>query len=351
MVFDMPRPLRNTLWECLTVIVVISAVTFCCWFIPINYLALGYFYILAVIALSLIVGRKAAFLGVVYSSLAWNFFIVPPRMSFSTPRFDELLLMAIFFAVAFVGSQLAAMRAVVDRAAILTQSQRMYQTLFDSVAHELKTPLSVFRTAVDELDAEGAEKHKPLIAEIKIAVDRLENMVGNLLNQTRLESGVLKPRLDWCDCRDVVAAARRSIGNQMGNHPIAVEIPPDLPPFFADAALLEQVVALLLLNAAVHTSPDTAIKVTASESQGPKCVHLNIIDHGPGIPPELHEKIFEKFSRGPNPRRGGLGLGLSIVRGFMSAQGGAVSVQSPPGGGTCFTLHIPCAQDAALPSA
>ncbi len=342
-------PARGAHADYVKVLGVIGLVTLCGWFSPLSYLALGYIYLLAVIALSTRVSRWPALWGAVLSSVAWNFFFVPPRLSFSVLRFDESLLLATYFVVALIGSQLTALRFAADRAKLLAESERMHQTLLDSVAHELKTPIAVFRTAVEQLGTGDPAKRAQLMEEVRIAVQRLDTVVANLLSQTRLESGVLKPRLDWCDGRDLVAAARRAVGRRLDNHPLTVDIPADFPIILADAALMEQAIAHLLLNAAVHTPPEVPVRVSAGSSAESNSVFISVSDNGPGIPMDLRGRLFEKFSRGPNARVGGLGLGLSIVRGFMNAQGGDVLVESPPGGGARFILSLPLKAPEGVP--
>ena len=323
------------------VLLVIGLLTLAGWFSPLSYNALGYIYLLAVIALSLRIGRWPAIGAAVLSGLAWNFFFVPPRLSFSVLHFDESLLLTTYFAVALIAGQLTALRSAADRATMLVESERMHQTLLDSVSHELKTPIAVFRTALEQLSTGDPYRREILIAELRMATQRLDNLVGNLLNQTRLESGVLRPKMDWCAARDLVAAARRAVGSRLAGHPVEVQIPFDFPIFLADAALMEQAIANLLLNASVHTPAGTRISVTVGSLDDPNRVFISVEDNGPGVPVELRERIFDKFSRGPDSRSGGVGLGLSIVKGFMLAQGGDVAVVPVPTGGARFTLLVP----------
>lgn len=332
---------RGALRDYTLVVAAIGLVTFAGWFTPLSYNALGYIYLLAVVALSLRIGRWPALAAAVLSGTAWNFFFVPPRLSFSVLHFDESLLLTTYFAVALIGGQLAALRATADRAKLLVESERMHQTLLDSVSHELKTPIAVFRTAVEQLGTSDPARREFLVSELRIATQRLDNIVGNLLNQTRLESGVLRPKMDWCTARDLVAAARRAVGWRMANHPLAVEIPFDFPILLADAALMEQALANLLLNAAVHTPAGTRISVDAGITTDPKRLFISVADEGPGVPVDLRVRIFDKFSRGPDSHSGGVGLGLSIVKGFMLAQGGDVTVDGAPAGGARFTLLLP----------
>jgi two-component system sensor histidine kinase KdpD len=193
-------------------------------------------------------------------------------------------------------------------------------------------------------------KREDLLQELRIATDRLNNLVGNLLNQSRLESGMLKPKLDWCHGRDLIASARRMVGSRLEDHPLLIEVPFDLPIFLADAVLMEQAIANLLLNAAVHTPRDRQVTVKAALSDDAKRILITVADQGPGISAEIRGKIFDKFARGRGPGTPGVGLGLSIVKGFMRAQGGDVSVESPPDGGAKFTLFLPLSAHENVPS-
>jgi K+-sensing histidine kinase KdpD len=341
---------RGALWDYGKVLTVISLVTLCGWFAPLSYNALGYIYLLSVIVLSLRLGRWPAVAAAVLSAVAWNFFFVPPRLSFSVVHFDESLLLITYFVVALIGGQLAALRTEADRAKVLAESERMHQTLLDSVSHELKTPIAVIRSAVEQLATADAGRRDHLLHELRMATERLDNLVGNLLNQSRLESGVLKPKLDWCDGRDLIASARRAVGSRLEDHPVKLEVPFDLPIFLADAALMEQAIANLLLNAAVHTPAEGRVRISAGLSGDAKRILITVTDEGPGISPDLREKIFDKFARGPGVSKGGVGLGLSIVRGFMRAQGGDVAVDSPPEGGARFTLFLPRSDYEGVPS-
>jgi two-component system sensor histidine kinase KdpD len=332
---------RGALRDYGLVLIVIVLVTCCGWFTSLSYNALGYVYLLTVIALSLRISRVPALLAAVLSSLAWDFFFVPPRLSFSVLHIEETLLLSGYFGTALIGSQLTALRAAADRARLLVDSERMHQTLLDSVSHELRTPIAVIQTAVEQLAKGDPSRREALVGELRLATQRLDILVGNLLNQTRLESGVLCPALDWCDGRDLIASARRSVGARLEAHPIRVGVPPDLPIFLADAVLMEQAIANVLLNAAVHTPPDREVVIGAALSEDSRWMRITIADQGPGIPAEIADTLFEKFRRGPGVKAGGVGLGLSIVQGFMRAQGGDVAVDAPSEGGARFTLSLP----------
>ena len=175
--------------------------------------------------------------------------------------------------------------------------------------------------AAESLAGADGPTRASLAAEIRTATRRLNRLVNNLLDQTRLESGALQPRLDWCDAHDVVNAALEGVREALAPHPLETVVPDDLPLFRADAALMEQVVANLLLNAAHHTPEGTPIFLAAGLDRDRARFFFTVADRGPGLPVALRERLFQKFQRGDAARAGGLGLGLSIVRGFVAAQG------------------------------
>lgn len=493
-----PRTVPDWLWrgywaveEYLEVTVVIAAVTLVAWFIPIDYRIFGDIYLLTVIVLCLRVGRWPIFFAAVLSAVAWNFVIVPPRMSFSAIDLKDGLFLGTYFVVALIAGQLTAriraqhrrerereqratalyhltqamsaassldegveaalrqadamlgartalwlpdargrlrphpagslnldagcraaaeavwsgeerrgverrrtvwvrelhlplarvqerlgvfsigwdrtvrlaprrvelleaysvqigllvereqLRSASAREKLLEESERLHRTLLDSVSHELRTPLAVLRTAAENITRAEGERRAVLGREMRTAIQRLDRLVANLLNQTRLESGALKPRPDWCDARDIIGAARRLAGESLTGCAIQVSVPPDMPLFLADAALMEHVLVNLLLNAAHHGPAGGPIAIEAGLVSDGGRVFIAVSDRGPGIAPERRATLFQKFQRGDNARAGGLGLGLSIVQGLMQAQGGAVEVSDNTGGGARFSLYLP----------
>jgi two-component system sensor histidine kinase KdpD len=241
------------------------------------------------------------------------------------------------------------LRAASEREKFFKESDRLHRTLLDSVSHELKTPLAVLRSTAEKWETDDRKKRAALTAEMRAATNRLDHLVANLLNQTRLEAGDLRPQLDWCDVRDILGAARRAVGEALAGHPLKIDLPPELPLFLADAPLMEQVVANLLLNAAQHTPAGSPIIVCAGVDHAATRVFISIIDQGPGVPPELLDHLFQKFRRGAGARAGGLGLGLSIVKGFMLAQEGGVVVTNRAEGGAVFTIYLPYHEPGGIP--
>jgi len=235
------------------------------------------------------------------------------------------------------------------REKLLAESEKLHRVLLDSVSHELRTPLAVITGALENLPEAAPELRAELVGEGRAAARRLNRLVGNLLDQTRLESGTLKPRLDWCDARDLVNAALDGVRDELAVHPLEVILPEDMPPVRADFALTEQALANLLLNAARHTPAGTAVFLTAGIERSGTRAFFTVADRGPGFPLTMRERLFKKFERGDAARAGGLGLGLSIVRGFVVAQGGDIVVGENPGGGAVFTLYLPHTPHGAIP--
>jgi len=505
---NLPRPdwlrkRRSTLHEYGEVLIVLAGLTIGGHYTTFGYRALGHLYLLAVIALSVRVGRWPVLFAAILSALAWNFVFIPPRLSFSVLNLEDALILGTYFVVALIAGQLTAriraqelnerqreqratalflltralteaqtlneavaaalrlteelfgarialllvtgleaenlavhpvgslllgaaesaivdwvknnglpagrftndfetarnlyfpmvrnkivlgifvlepptraalteqdrreliepfvaqiallvereqLRAASEREKLSAESDRFRRTLLDSVSHELKTPLAVLRSASEELSKAEPQRRVTLNAEIRTATLRLDRLVVNLLSQTRLESGALKPQLDWCDVRDLIAAAKRNIGDFLADRPVKVDVPVDMPLFPADAVLMEQVLGNLILNAAVHTPAKTPIKVRTGTSNQGERVFIEVADRGPGISSEMQADLFQKFRRGKKAQAGGIGLGLSIVRGFMLAQGGDVTAENNSEGGAKFTIYLPLAAHENVPN-
>ncbi len=240
------------------------------------------------------------------------------------------------------------LRAAAEQSRLLAESERLGRTLLNSISHELRTPLAASTSAASALaDAETAspDHRRALLAEIQMANSRLNRIVGNLLDVSRLESGQIRPRLDWHDARDLVQTAVRDLQSELKQHSVTLDLPAEPLLAYLDFSLLQQALGNLLLNAAMHTPPTTSIKIQAARDES--SISLSVADHGPGIPPALLPRIFDKFTRGPGAPTGGSGLGLAIVKGFVEAHNGSVTAANRVGGGALFTLRLP--QPAKLP--
>jgi two-component system, OmpR family, sensor histidine kinase KdpD len=247
-----------------------------------------------------------------------------------------------------------ALRAAGEQSKLVAESERLSNALLNSISHELRTPLAAITSATSAL----AESKKPdgafdrkMIAEIQEASARLNRLVGNLLDVTRLDSGHVRPKFDWCDVGDLVQTTVRSLQRELSGREVKVEIAEKIPLARLDFTLMQQALTNLLLNAVVHTPAGTPVLLQARQemrnekgnemrSERGQLI-LTVADSGPGLPPDLLPRIFDKFFRAPDAPAGGSGLGLAIVKGFVEAHGGQISVANRPGGGALFTIRIP----------
>jgi two-component system sensor histidine kinase KdpD len=230
---------------------------------------------------------------------------------------------------------------------VLAESERLSQALLRSVSHELRTPIAAIQSAAGELSVGGdAVLQATLVSEIREAGDRLNRLVGNLLDMTRLESGRVELRPDWCDIGDVVRAALRRVDKELAGRTVDLRLPSGLQLVKIDFRLMEQALANLLHNAAVHTAQGTPVEVRVDAADN----HLTIAiaDRGPGLPPEALPRLFDKFYRAPGAKAGGTGLGLSIVKGFVEAHNGRVEADNRPGGGAVFTISLPLTEPPSV---
>jgi two-component system sensor histidine kinase KdpD len=224
-------------------------------------------------------------------------------------------------------------------AQVARQSQKLQKTLFDSVSHELKTPLAAISGAL--------QQPQPDRAELLQAVRRLTRTVDHLLDATRLESGLLQPVREWCEPGELVREAVSLAG--LMKQPIKITIAENLPMIFVDAHLIEQALGALLSNAAAHGTSDQPIDVSAARDDS--MLVISVADHGPGLAPGEENKVFEKFYRGPGTPAGGLGLGLSIARQLVEAHGGQILAQNRENnGGGRFSIRLPIGEPMRLPT-
>jgi two-component system sensor histidine kinase KdpD len=229
------------------------------------------------------------------------------------------------------------------RAAVVAKSEHLYRTLLDSVSNELRNPITTITEAAASLgDPQSASQSGPRIEEIRLAADRLNHLVENLVDMTRLESGMLKPQLDWCDVGDLIQGTLRRLQPYLAPHDVLVNIAPNLPPVRADCALLEQALHNLIHNSATHTPPGTRVRVSAQVDRAD--LVITVADRGPGMPPEILPKIFDKYYRAADTQRSGVGLGLSITRGLIEAQGGTIVAENRTRGGISFIIRFPLSE-------
>lgn len=312
-----------------------------------SYRVVGLILLLAVSALAMLFEVKPVLITAFVSSLAWNYFFIPPVFTFHIYAAEDALMALMYIAVALINVvQTSTIRQYEKESRDQEEREntiRLYNTLLNSLSHELRTPISTVIGAADTLSEQDAqltkEQQQELITEVGIAGARLNRQVENLLNMSRLESGTLKIKRDWCDVNELmffVMANNRSVAT---HHVLTFTPQEKLPLFRLDRGLLEQVVHNIVHNSIQHTPAGTEVVLTVRPDKI-GCV-IEISDNGPGFPPEEIQHVFDKFYRLPHSATGGTGLGLSIARGYTEAHGGTVKLENNPTGGAKFTIHIP----------
>jgi two-component system sensor histidine kinase KdpD len=227
-----------------------------------------------------------------------------------------------------------------EQSAMLRESERLYTTLLNSISHELRTPIATIKGAASGLSATQSESDRAtLLRDIQSAADRLNRLVENLLDMSRLESGRLRLKRDWCDVGEIIGVVVSQLDTCSADHRIKIEHEPDLPLIQVDFLLVEQAILNLLENACSYTPLGTPIRITAAHQD--RWMTITVEDSGAGIAPDDLERIFEKFYRTPGTPTGGTGLGLSISRGLIEAHGGTLTAENRINGGARFVICLP----------
>ena len=346
----MPSPSVAPLKEYVSAVIGVAALTIACWLLtPLTgYGAISLIFLLGVLLAGMVLNRGPVLLVAALSALSWNFLFIPPLFTLHIAKLEDGLTFATYFIIAItVGSLTAQLKAREHLAAqiqLAQESERLRKTLLDCVSHELKTPLAAIGAASQELSRFAANTQDPqmlkdLASEIRDGSRRLNRVVDNLLDMNRLESGVIRPKREWCDVRELLQSAVDIERESINGRDIRLDVPEEIPLALVDHTLIEQAVAKLLANAGSHTPARLPIEIDAEYIND----HLliSVSDRGPGIPIEATERLFEKFYRGDNRKTGGLGLGLSIARGLIEAHGGRLTAENRDGGGARFTIRLP----------
>ncbi|MET9652261.1 sensor histidine kinase KdpD [Streptomyces sp. NPDC006460] len=226
-----------------------------------------------------------------------------------------------------------------EEARKLAEGNKIRTSLLAAVSHDLRTPLAAIKAAVSSLrsdDVEWSEADRAeLLAGIEDGSDRLDHLVGNLLDMSRLQTGTVTPLIRAVDLDEVVPMALGGVPDGSAE----LDVPESLPMVEVDKGLLERAVANIVENAVKYSPPGVPVVVAASVL-GDR-VELRVVDRGPGVPDEDKDGIFEPFQRfGDAPRGSGVGLGLAVARGFVEAMGGTVTADDTPGGGLTMTLTL-----------
>jgi len=302
-------------------------------------LSLGALYLFAVLPVAIFYGLAYA-LGVsIASILTFNFFFLPPLHTLALTDSENWVALAVLLVTAVVVSQLA---IAAGGAEALRRSDAAKTAILHSVSHDLRSPLTAIRAASGGLESSAVELDErdraELLETIRLETARLDRLVGNLLDLSRLEAGAAQPQRELWPVDELVSRALESLGADAVR--VSVQPEGELPPVRVDAAQLERALANVLENALRLSSPTDEVTVTVSASE--RAVFVRVDDRGPGLSHDDLERIFEPFEHGHESRRG-TGLGLAIARGFAEANGARLWAEPRPGSGASFFFALPAA--------
>ena len=257
---------------------------------------------------------------------------------------DETSVLATIADRLAVDLEQAALRDEANRAEILRRTDALRTALLSSVSHDLRTPLAAIKASAESLlqdDVAWSDGDREGFAgAIVRESDRLNRLVGNLLDMSRIEGGALRPQCEWYDAGELVREVVARLGPLLHDRPVELAISDDLPPIRLDYLMIDQVVTNLIENAVKYTPPGTRIEVGV-ERRGER-VRVTVADRGAGIPAGKRERVFDKFHRlEQHDQTQGSGLGLAVSKGLVEGHGGRIWVEETAGGGATFVFELP----------
>jgi two-component system, OmpR family, sensor histidine kinase KdpD len=310
------------------------------------------FYLAGVVAVTLIGGFWPALVAAVASSLVLNWFFTPPVHTWTIESPQNVLALVLFVGVAVTVSSvvhLAARRAFVAdelahhaaQAHALAEGNRLRTALLTAVSHDLRTPLASVKAAVSTLrqtDVSWSPSDQAeLLATIEDGADRLNALIGNLLDMSRIQTGALQPLIRPTALDEVAPLVVQGLEDASA---VRLDIPDDLPLVAADPGLLERVLANLVSNALRYSPADRPPTLTASI--GDRTVSIDVVDHGPGVPADQWATMVQPFQQlGDRRSSGGVGLGLAVAKGFVEAMSGTLTATATAGGGLTMRVELP----------
>ena len=259
---------------------------------------------------------------------------------------DQRQLLDTFASQAALAIERAQLAEQARQAEILQATEKLQTALLNSVSHDLRTPLVSVVGALSSLQEDGDElapaSRRSLVDNALGEAERLNRLVGDLLDMTRIEAGALKVMWEPCDVEDLIGAATEQLERRLHNRPLTIDVPPGVPLVPMDFVLMERVLVNLLDNALKYSPSDKPVEL-AVHVEGPE-VYFAVADRGPGVPPADLTRMFDKFYRvQQHGSAGGTGLGLSICKGIVEAHGGRIWAQNRSGGGMLISVALPLA--------
>ena len=339
----------SKLTQSIVSVITIVIVSITCFFTVSNYSyqVTALILLLAVSILSILFDIIPVLMAAFLSAIIWNFFFIPPIFTFHIAKSEDAFLFFMYFVVALVNATFTyKIRDVEKKVRDKEEKEntiKLYNTLLNSLSHELKTPIATIIGSIDTLkdnyDSLTSDNRSELLTQISTASIRLNKEVENLLSISRLETGVLKLKYDWCDLVELINIVINKIENNNSTHSISFEIYENMPLAKLDSVLIQHALFNLVNNAVQYTPMGTKINIIINIINDQ--VIIIVEDDGPGFPLNEQTKVFDRFYRLPQNKTGGSGLGLSIVKGFIEAHQGRVQLISEPGKGAKFIITLP----------
>lgn len=313
----------------------------------VDYRALGMIYLMGITTASLYLKNYNIFLATFLGAICWNLLFIPPKFTFSISASEDWALIVLYLVAGLViGTLMKRLREkeIELRGKMVNEeSERIYKTLLNSVSHEMRTPLSAikgFSSALLDRDlTNDPERIHTIAEEISLGAERLDYVVQNLLDMSRLESGNLKLKLDYADVVETLKTAVRKVKKYYGEKSVDFSAESDLPLIYVDYFLIEQVFENIIRNAFLYTPSKTPLEIDIKKEE--HFINIEITDHGPGVKSTNPDEVFKKFYRETPQETGGLGLGLSICKSILELHKGYISVGNISPNGARFTIKIP----------
>jgi two-component system, OmpR family, sensor histidine kinase KdpD len=303
-------------------------------------------YVLATLVIAIWLGTGPSLLAVAASFLAFNFFLIRPFYTLVVEDPRELIDLFIYLLVAVIVGQLAAyarqQAQQAQRSHTLEEADKLKTALLHAVSHDLRTPLTIIKTSASSLRAHyqrlTVEEQLEMVETIESEADRLNQLVGNLLDMSRLKAGAMILNKEWNSLAEIAGDVAARAWQRHQTEQVRLCFSDDLPLVLCDYGLVLQALANVVDNVLRYEAADSQVEIRGVSHKGE--VRLAIINHGPDIPDGEKEQIMEPFYHGPD---GHIGLGLAISQGIIELHGGRLWVEDTPGGGATFVLALPLA--------
>ena len=347
----MPHRIKRKSLQYLISVLSIITTSFFCYYISdyIGYKTIALILLFVVSILATLLEVFPVLLASVLSALIWDYFFIPPHYTLHVDTTEDALMLIMYFIIALVNGVLTTKIRMYEKLTKQKEEKinsiKLYNTLFNSISHELKTPISTIYGSTDNLLNNNEnltdENKKNLVNEIHKASERLNRLVENLLNISRLEAGQIHVKRDWCNINELVSTVINSLEQELKKHFVLIVFDEQFPLVKLDYGLMEHVIQNILFNASIYTPENTVIRIDANIFK--QNLYITISDNGTGIPEKEIVNIFDKFYRIKGTATTGTGLGLSIAKGFIEAHNGKIKAFNNPLNGLSFEIMIPLA--------